>query len=156
MDLGIAGRTGLITASSRGLGRACAEALAAEGVDVVINGRDEETLADTVRGIRDAHGVAVSGVAADVSTDEGRQAILGACPNPDILVNNNWGPPPGRWEDFEYEDWLGAVESNMLAPIMMIRAVVGGMQGRRFGRIINITSQMALPFSSLMIEPCDR
>jgi len=74
--------------------------------------------------------------------------VLDACPDPDILVNNNWGPPPGRWEDFEYEDWLRAVESNMLAPIMMIKAVIGGMKKRRFGRIVNITSQMVKsPFS---------
>lgn len=142
VDLAIAGRTALLTASSRGLGRACANALAAEGVDVVINGRDEEALTAAGRQIRETYGVAVTTVSADISTADGRKALLDACPDPDILVNNNWGPPPGPWEDFEYEDWLGAVESNMLAPIMMIKSVVGGMKSRRFGRIVNITSQM--------------
>lgn len=142
MDLGIAGRRALLTASSRGLGRACAEALAAEGVNVVINGRDEETLAATAEQIRSETGVEVVAVAADINTEEGRALLLSACPDPDILVNNNWGPPPGNWEDFDYDDWMGAIEANMLAPIMMIRAVVTGMRERRFGRIVNITSQM--------------
>ncbi len=142
MDLGISGKTALLTASSRGLGRACAEALASEGVNVVINGRDPETLARAEERLRDDHGVEVVAVGADINTYEGRQRLLDSCPDPDILVNNNWGPPPGRWEDFEYDDWLAAVESNMLAPIMLIRGVVGGMRERRFGRIVNITSQM--------------
>lgn len=142
MDLGIAGRTALLTASSRGLGRACASALAAEGVNVVVNGRDEETLRATATQLESDHGVEVVPVAADINTEDGRAALTETCPDPDILINNNWGPPPGRWEDFEYEDWLRAVEANMLAPIMMIRGVVGGMKARRFGRIVNITSQM--------------
>ncbi|HEX6300000.1 MAG TPA: SDR family oxidoreductase [Acidimicrobiia bacterium] len=142
MDLGIAGRRALITASSRGLGRACAEALAAEGVHVVINGRHEETMKKTADAIAAAHRVDVVAVPADINTAGGREALLETCPDPDILVNNNWGPPPGAWESFEYEDWLGAVEANMLAPIMMIKGVVGGMRRRRFGRIVNITSQM--------------
>lgn len=142
MDLGIAGRRALITASSRGLGRACAEALAAEGVHVVINGRNEQTLRKTADAIAAAHPVDVVAVPADINTAEGRQALLETCPDPDILVNNNWGPPPGAWDSFEYEDWLDAVEANMLAPIMMIKGVVGGMRQRRFGRIVNITSQM--------------
>jgi 3-oxoacyl-[acyl-carrier protein] reductase len=141
MDLGIAGKRALLTASSRGLGKACAVALAAEGVHVTINGQNEETLAGTADEIR-ALGVEVTAVAADINTQEGRDALLAAEPNPDILVNNNWGPPPGQWLSFEYEDWLRAVEANMLAPIMMIRGVVGGMQERKFGRIVNITSQM--------------
>ena len=142
MDLGIAGRRALITASSRGLGRACAEALAAEGVDVVINGRDEEALEQAAVAIASTHQVDVVAVPADINTAEGRQDLLEACPDPDILVNNNWGPPPGPWESFEYEDWLGAVEANMLSPIMIIKGVVAGMRQRRFGRIVNITSQM--------------
>lgn len=147
MDLGIAGRTALLTASSRGLGKACAVALAAEGVDVTINGLDEANLAAAAAEIEQL-GVQVTTVAADVNTHEGRAALLAACPEPDILVNNNWGPPPGDWVSFEYEDWLRAVEANMLAPIMMIRAVVGPMRERRFGRIVNITSQMVKsPFS---------
>jgi 3-oxoacyl-[acyl-carrier protein] reductase len=89
-------------------------------------------------------------VVADINTADGRRRLLEACPAPDILVNNNWGPPPGRWEEFEYEDWLQAVESNMLAPIMMIKGVIEGMKIRRFGRIVNITSQMVKsPFGGM-------
>lgn len=147
MDFGIAGRTALVTASSRGLGRACAMALAREGVSVTINGLSADNLEAAAADIR-ALGVEVTPVAADINTHEGRTALLAACPDPDILVNNNWGPPPGDWESFEYADWLRAVESNMLAPIMMIRGVVGGMRARKFGRIVNITSQMVKsPFS---------
>ena len=142
MDLGIRGRTALLTASSRGLGRACAVALAGEGVNVTINGLSEANLARTAGEIRSSTGVEVVPVVADINTAEGRSRLLEACPAPDILVNNNWGPPPGRWEEFAYEDWLQAVESNMLAPIMMIKGVVEGMKIRRFGRIVNITSQM--------------
>lgn len=142
MDLGIAGRKALLTASSRGLGKACAVALAAEGVNLVINGRDESALEATAAEIREQHGVEVAAVPADINTREGRRALLHASPEPDILVNNNWGPPPGDWEEFEYEDWLEAVEANMLAPIMMIKGVIGGMKQRGFGRIVNITSQM--------------
>ncbi len=147
VDLGIAGRTALVTASSRGLGKACAVALANEGVDVTINGLSEENLATAAVELR-AVGVDVVTVAADINTAEGREALLAACPEPDILVNNNWGPSPGDWLSFEYEDWLAAVEANMLAPIMMIRAVVPAMRRRQFGRIVNITSQMVKsPFS---------
>ncbi len=148
MDLGIAGRRALLTASSRGLGKACALALAGEGVNVTINGLDEANLSAAAEDIRDTTGVEVVTVAADINTNQGRARLLDVCPDPDILVNNNWGPPPGKWEEFEYEDWLAAVESNMLAPIMMIKAVVGGMKERGFGRIVNITSQMVKsPFS---------
>lgn len=140
--MGIKDRTALLTASSRGLGKACALALAGEGVNVVINGLSEQHLTDAATEIRERSDVEVVTVAADINTMEGRRQLIEACPDPDILVNNNWGPPPGNWVDFEYEDWLRAVESNMLAPIMMIKAVVGGMKERRFGRIVNITSQM--------------
>lgn len=147
MDLGLAGRRALLTASSRGLGLGCATALAREGVDVTINGLDPDNLS-AAKTTLEAFGVDVTAVAADVNTVDGRTQLLEACPDPDILVNNNWGPPPGSWLSFEYEDWLGAVEANMLSPIMMIRAVVPGMQERRFGRIVNITSQMVKsPFS---------
>jgi 3-oxoacyl-[acyl-carrier protein] reductase len=122
-------------------------ALAGEGVHVTVNGLDEGHLAAAAVEL-EAFGVEVAAVAADINTPEGRATLLGACPEPDILVNNNWGPPPGDWESFEYEDWLRAVEANMLTPIMMIKAVVGGMRRRRFGRIVNITSQMVKsPFS---------
>ena len=148
MDLGIKGRTALLTASSRGLGKACAVALAREGVDVTINGLSEENLETTAEEIRSATGVRVTAISADINTPDGRSELLAACPTPDILVNNNWGPPPGDWQSFEYDDWLSAIESNMLAPIMMIRAVIEEMKRRRFGRIVNITSQMVKsPFS---------
>lgn len=157
MDLGIEGRRALVTASSRGLGKACALALAGEGVEVTINGRDETVLDAAAAEIRRLTGVAVTAVAADINTQPGRETLLAACPDPDILVNNNWGPPPGRWEDFEYEDWLAAVEANMLAPIMMIRGVVGGMRERRFGRIVNVTSQMVKsPFTVMALSAAAR
>jgi 3-oxoacyl-[acyl-carrier protein] reductase len=143
MDLGITGKTALITASSRGLGKACALALASEGVHVTINGLSQPNLDTAAAEIRSvAPLVDVATVVADINTTGGRESLLDACGSPDILVNNNWGPPPGQWEDFEYEDWLRAIESNMLAPIMMIRSIIGGMKQRRFGRIVNITSQM--------------
>jgi len=150
MDLGLTGRTALVCASSRGLGKACARALAAEGVAVVINGRDPERLAATAEEIRAATGASVTAVAADVSTEEGREALLAACPAPDILVNNNGGPPPGRFEDWDHAAWLGALESNLLAPVLLIRAVIGGMRSRRFGRIVNVTSAMVKSPHALM------
>lgn len=157
MDLGIEGRRALVTASSRGLGKACALALAGEGVEVTINGRDEAVLEEAAAEIRRETRARVTAVAADINTQAGRGALLAACPDPDILVNNNWGPPPGRWEDFEYEDWLRAVEANMLAPIMMIKGVVGGMRERRFGRIVNITSQMVKsPFTVMALSAAAR
>lgn len=147
MDLGIAGKQALLAASSRGLGKACAVALAQEGVDLTINGVNEDHLASAAEEIG-ALGVNVTTVAADINTHEGIDALLEACPAPDILVNNNWGPPPGAWESFSYDDWLRAVQANMLTPIMLIKGVVGGMKDRRFGRIVNITSQMVKsPFS---------
>lgn len=141
MDLNIAGRRALLTASSRGLGKACAVALAAEGVDVTINGLSLDNLASAASEIREL-GVEVTPVVADINTHEGRTSLLKACPDPDILINNNWGPPPGDWLSFTYDDWRSAVDANMLAPIMMITAVVPAMRRRRFGRIVNITSQM--------------
>lgn len=157
MDLGISGKNALLTASSRGLGKACAMALAQEGVNVTINAQKQDVLEATAQEIRDATGVTVTAIAADINTQEGRQKLLDACPDADILVNNNWGPPPGNWEDFEYEDWRVAVESNMLAPIMMIKGLVGGMRQRKFGRIINITSQMVKsPFSVMALSAAAR
>jgi len=142
MDLGIAGRRAIVCASSRGLGRACAEALAREGVDVTLNGRDADALADAARAIREASGASVGFVAGDIEAEATRAALLEACPEPDILVNNNGGPPPGRWEDWDREAWLRALDAHMIAPVLMIRAVLGGMVERRFGRIVNITSAM--------------
>ena len=119
---------------------------------MVINGRTPSHLERTAEELRRDTGVRVETVAADVDTDEGRTKLLEVCPDPDILVNNNWGPPPGDWVGFGYDDWLSAVESNMLAPVMMMRAVVGPMRRRGFGRIVNITSQMVkspFPFMGL-------
>lgn len=142
MDLGLKGKTAIICASSRGLGKACAISLAREGVNVVINGRDEDTLALAEKEIIALNGGGVVAVQADINTEEGRAALLAACPTPDILVNNNGGPPPGLFTQWEAADWQGALESNLLAPVMMIKAVIEGMQERKFGRIINITSAM--------------
>ncbi len=142
MDLGIAGKCAIVCASSRGLGRACAEALAHEGVAVTINGRDPETLAATADAIRDATSVDVRTVVGELESDETRAALLEACPEPDILVNNNGGPSPGRYQDWDREIWIGALDSNLIAPALLIRAVLDGMVERRFGRIVNITSAM--------------
>lgn len=142
MDLGIRGKRAIVCAASKGLGKACARALAQEGVEVTLNARGEEALQVTAAEIRAESGVAVSVVAGDVAAEATRRALLDACPAPDILINNNAGPPPGRFQDWDRDAWTGAFEANMLAPIEMIRAVVDGMVERRFGRIINITSAM--------------
>ena len=140
MDLGIRGRRAIVCAGSKGLGRGCAEALAAEGVDLVLNARGAEALEATAAGIRDRYGVAVTAVAADVTTPEGRGAVLEACPDPDILVTNAGGPPPGIWSDWTREDFLKAIDANMLTPIALMQAVLPGMIARRWGRVVNITS----------------
>jgi 3-oxoacyl-[acyl-carrier protein] reductase len=142
MDLGIAGRRAIVCASSRGLGRACARALAAEGADVVVNGRDAQRLEAAADAIRRETGARVTAVVSDLCTEEGRAALVAACPAPDILVNNNGGPAPGRFEDWDHARWLAALEANLLAPVLLIRAVLGGMRERRFGRIVNVTSAM--------------
>jgi len=142
MDLGIAGKRAIVCASSKGLGRACAEALAREGVNVTINGRNAETLAATADEIRNTTSVEVQEVVGDIESEQTRAALLEACPEPDILVNNNAGPPPGRYQDWDRDAWVGALDSNMITPALMIRAVLEGMVERRFGRIINITSAM--------------
>ncbi len=141
MDFGIKGKWAIVCASSKGLGRGCAEALAAEGVNVVLNGRGAEALEATAREIRDTYGVEVKAVAADVTTEEGRAELLAACPSPDILVNNAGGPPPGLWSDWDREDFIKALDANMLTPIALIKAVLPGMMARGWGRIVNITSQ---------------
>jgi 3-oxoacyl-[acyl-carrier protein] reductase len=142
MNLNIAGRRAIVCASSRGLGRACAEALSAEGVHVVLNGRDPDRLEQAAAEIERATGSPVTPMVGDVTTAEGREALLAACPEPDILINNGPGPPPGSFSSFEREDWMRALESNMVAPLLLIRAVVDGMRKRQFGRIVNITSAM--------------
>jgi 3-oxoacyl-[acyl-carrier protein] reductase len=140
MDTGLTGKRALVCAASKGLGRACALALAHEGVDLVIVARTPEPLDRTADAIRSETGVAVTAVAADITTPEGRAAALEACPQPDILVNNAGGPPPGDFRDWEREDWIRALDANMLTPIELIRATVDGMMVRGFGRIVNITS----------------
>jgi 3-oxoacyl-[acyl-carrier protein] reductase len=142
MDLGIAGRKALVCASSQGLGYACALALAQEGCEVFINGRDEDRLARARRTLQDATGATVHTVRADLNTDAGRTALIAACPAPDILVNNNGGPPPGQLADWDHATWLAALESNLVCAALLMRDVLPGMRARRFGRIVNITSAM--------------
>ena len=140
MDLGIRGRTALVCAASKGLGKGCAMSLAREGVNLVITARGREELEATAAEIRNAWKVEVNAVAGDIATAEGRDAALQACPSPDILVNNAGGPPPGDFRQWDRETWIKALDANMLAPIALIRAVVDRMIERRFGRIVNITS----------------
>ncbi len=141
MDLGIKGRTAIICAASKGLGKGSALALAKEGVNVVITARGVEALEATAAEIRKAApGVTVTAVAGDITTEAGRKAVLAACPKPDILVNNAGGPPPGDFKDFSLDHWRQAVEGNMITPIALIHATIYGMMDRGFGRIVNITS----------------
>lgn len=142
MDLGLKGKSAIVCASSRGLGKACAISLAREGVNVVINGRDDEALAQTAKEIEALDAGTVTIVKGDMNDAATRDALLAACPEPDILVNNNGGPPPGLFAQWEEDDWQAALSSNLIAPLMMIKAVIDGMQDRKFGRIINITSAM--------------
>ena len=153
MDLGIAGRTAIVCAASKGLGRACAMQLAKEGVNVVITARTPADLEATASDIRKVANVKVEIVACDVTTEEGRAQILKACPNPDILINNAGGPPPGDFKDFSLDDWRKAVEWNMITPIALIKSTVYGMMDRKFGRILNITSQsVKAPIASLELS----
>jgi 3-oxoacyl-[acyl-carrier protein] reductase len=140
VDFGIRGRTALVCAASKGLGKGCAMALAREGVNLVITARGAEALEATADEIRKSTGVQVTSVAGDITAGEGRAAALKACPAPDILVNNAGGPPPGDFRNWTRDDWLKALEANMLAPIELIKAVIDPMLARRFGRIVNITS----------------
>jgi len=140
MDLGISGKKAIVCAASKGLGKACATSLAREGVDVTICARTEETLNATAEEIRALGGGSVQAIASDITTTEGQEAVLAACPNPDILINNAGGPPPGDFRDWERDDWIKAVDANMLTPIFLIKATVDGMMERKFGRIVNITS----------------
>ena len=141
MDYGIRGRRAIVCAASQGLGKGCAIALAQEGVDLVINARNADALQATAAEIRAATGVTVTAVAADVTTPEGRSAIIAACPVQDILVNNAAGPPIGDLRDWDEAEWQKAVNGNMITPVMLIRAVVDGMIAQRCGRIVNITSR---------------
>jgi len=140
MDFGLKGKTALVCAASKGLGRGCAQALAGEGVNLVITARGQDALEATAADIRKKYGVKVTAIAGDITTPEGRAAALAACPSPDILVNNAGGPPPGDFRSWSREDWLKALDANMLTPIELIKATVDGMIARKFGRIVNITS----------------
>lgn len=141
MDLGIAGKRALVCASSKGLGRGCAEALAEAGVALVLNARGAEALEATAQDIRDRHGVDVTTVAADITDADGRARVLEAAGDLDILVTNAGGPPPGLWSDWDRDDFIKALDANMLTPIALIKALVPGMMARGWGRVVNITSQ---------------
>lgn len=141
MDLGIKGKKAIVCASSRGLGLGCARALAEAGVDLVMNGRSADTLEAAAEAVRSEFGVSVQAVAADITTEEGRAAVLEAAGQVDILVNNAGGPPPGMWTDWARDDFVKALDSNMLTPVAMIQATVPGMMERGWGRVVNITSQ---------------
>lgn len=141
MDLGIAGRKALVIGGSRGMGRACAEALAVEGADVVIAARKVEPLREAAAEIGAMTGRPVQTVSLDITTLAGRDAALAACPEPDILINNGDGEPPGDYRDWTREDWIRALDRMMLSPIEMMRLTVDGMMRRGFGRVVNIVSR---------------
>ncbi len=151
MDLGLKGRWALVCAASKGLGRGCAEALVGAGANVVITARGEADLQATADALRAlSAGVEVRAVAGDITTEAGRAAALAACPQVDILINNAGGPPPGDFRDWEREQWLAALDANMLAPIALMKATVDAMAARGFGRIVNITSgAVKAPIDSL-------
>ena len=157
MDLGISGRHAIVCAASKGLGKACAISLAREGVNLTISARTRADIEATAEEIRRAHGVSVIAVAADVTTPEGRAAILAASPQSDILVNNAGGPPRGDFRSFTAEQWMAAVNDNMVAAIELVRALIDGMIDRRFGRIVNITSSaVRSPVADLSLSTAAR
>ena len=157
MDLGISGRHAIVCAASKGLGKACAVSLAREGVSLTISARTRADIEATAEEIRRAHGVSVIAVAADVTTPEGRAAILAASPQSDILVNNAGGPPRGDFRSFTAEQWMAAVNDNMVAAIELVRALIDGMIDRRFGRIVNITSSaVRSPVADLSLSTAAR
>jgi len=150
MDLGIAGRSAIVCASSRGLGRACATALARAGARVAINGRDEERLQRVRDEIAAETGAEVVAVEGDVSGEDGRRALLAAFDEIDILINNNGGPPPRDFRAVDHDAMIAGLEANMIAPIQLIQGVIDGMAERRFGRIVNITSgSVKMPIAGL-------
>ncbi len=157
MNLGIRGRKAIVCASSQGLGRGCALGLAEAGVSLVINGRNRAVLERTAEEIRQAAHVEVIPVVADVSTREGQDALLAACPNPDILVNNNGGPPFRDFRELDRQSMLAGVTMNMVTPIELIQRVIDGMAARGFGRIVNITSvSVKMPLSGLDLSSAAR
>lgn len=141
MDLGIKGKRALVCAASKGLGRGCAEALAAAGVDLVINSRTESEITQAAHEIAEKYGVSVTPVAADITTAEGRAKVLDAVSQADILVTNAGGPPPGDWQDWNRDDFIKAIDANMLSAVALMQALVPGMMDRGWGRVVNITSQ---------------
>ncbi|WP_298359004.1 SDR family oxidoreductase [uncultured Litoreibacter sp.] len=141
MDLGIKGKRALVAASSKGLGLGCAEALAEAGVDLVMNGRTEASLIDAADSIRSRFNVEITTVAADITTEAGRAEVLAAAGQIDILVSNAGGPPPGLWSDWDREDFIAALDANMLTPIALMKALLPDMMDRGWGRVVNITSQ---------------
>jgi 3-oxoacyl-[acyl-carrier protein] reductase len=142
MDLGIRGKKALVCASTQGLGLACATSLAREGCVVIINGRSQKRAEEVALKVKEQTNSQVFGIGADLCTEEGREHLVNFCPSPDILVTNNAGPPPGQLKDWTHEKWIEALESNMLAPALLIRQFIPGMRERKFGRIVNITSAM--------------
>jgi 3-oxoacyl-[acyl-carrier protein] reductase len=150
MDLGIAGRKAIVCASSRGLGKACARALAEAGCEIVINGRDGKTLEATAAEIAKATGAKVTAVVADVATPDGQKALFAACPSPDILVNNNAGPPFRDFRELTRQQMIDGVTANMVVAIELIQKVIEPMSQRKFGRIVNITSgSVKMPLAGL-------
>lgn len=141
MDLGIAGRKALVCASSKGLGLGCARALAEAGVNLVMNARGADALDAAAQAVRQDFGVAVDTVAADIVAPEGRERVLEAAGSVDILVSNAGGPPPGMWHDWDRDDFIAALDANMLTPIALMKALLPGMIERGWGRVVNITSQ---------------
>ena len=141
MELGIAGRSAIVSGASRGMGFAIAMQLAKEGVAITMIARDPARLGASAASIREATGVAVTEVAADITSEAGQHAALAACPAPDILVTNADGPAPGDFRDWTRDDWIGAIDALMLTPIALIRMTVDGMIDRKFGRIVNISSR---------------
>ena len=157
MELGLKGRKAIVCASSRGLGRGCAEALVKEGVSVVINGTNKDTVAKTADEISNQADADVTTVVANLDQPEGRLALLEACPEPDILVNNNGGPPPGNFRDWGQAEWDAGLTANLIAPVELIKATVDGMVDRGFGRIVNITSiAVQMPFPGLAMSSAAR
>jgi len=150
MDLGIAGRSAILIASSRGLGRACAESVAREGANVIINGRTEADVTQAVAELRAAHDVTVTGVVADATTFEGRAALLAACPAPDIVLLNGEGPSPALFDTLSEEQWAETAQRSMIAPLMFVQSVLPGMCERGFGRIVAISSAMVKSPNPLM------
>src|SRR5258708_19582111 len=145
MDLGLKGRTAIVCAASKGLGRACAEALAAEGVALVLNARVPARLKQAAAEIAAAHGVEVTAVAGDIASEAGRAALLAACPAPDILVNNAGGPAPGKLTSWTADDWSNALESNLLAPVPILAALLHPMPPPAYGRAAHITPTLLPP-----------